>query len=718
MAQNQTLQAHLHQELFSDQLVTSILRIHFGGIIVHCQINQRLFLPADYKPISSMEDESDWSDGPINSPSLRAVDTHGFSMGFDLPELSFNALPHSSEPRLPHRDYKYPKAYQEFVELPVGDPFNPYINGSSHLKSAVSPFKRAKIGVYTNRRKPSREDYSNFVLYQASQRVYEATFLKNFVAHALHPNRFDACFSAQDPQESVGQYLKSVADNVNKLATKIIWNTHSRTVNFMANDEKETTVFWDFQQFENQSFANFSPGNTFPVLRLMNQSWHRAFSHPSMVRYSAEQYQIGPDASPFEEIDEVTGHTKLFEGESIAHTASHDRVVRAPRMKKPKISPLPGATLRGNPTTPNDDWLQGLLRYGSPSSFRFSEDTEVPITVYSTSQDMLPLEAIPASDACASGAKSVWGGASGGIVGSCPIHENSMHMNDDAEASTIRITRTPAEEPTCPESLVALLGSDALWKDSGQSSSSEDTTSEDSRKRTLWRMVLIQDHKNRLAERWPQSQQRLDAALDFNSCVERAIKNGDLKPLRAGLRKLASFVDPPAVVLPANRVQSGSNKISILQTVRAIQQDGDNKGSAVDSGHSTRRNSQLSVRRPNKRQKRAPKARISKSSKSTDASNSSKTPEKPEATLRSAGASSSPSSIPAQANPDNSTSKTLEDHQQLPPDAYFEKMADDEQPAWRCGIKHPMAITTTLVTGRTARVALPLRMQSLTQSEK
>lgn len=37
-----------------------------------------------------------------------------------------------------------------------------------------------------------------------------------------------------------------------------------------------------------------------------------------------------------------------------------------------------------------------------------------------------------------------------------------------------------------------------------------------------------------------------------------------------------------------------------------------------------------------------------------------------------------------------SGSKTLEPHQELPPDAYFKPKSTSEQPVWRCGIKHAM----------------------------
>ncbi|KAF2444742.1 hypothetical protein P171DRAFT_281864 [Karstenula rhodostoma CBS 690.94] len=643
-----------------------------------------------------MEDEIDLGDSPINSPDLRAADPQGFLTDFEIPDLKFQS------------DYNYPHANQESMELPVGEPFTPYLNGNIQFKPTISRVQRAKLGVHLNRRKPSREDYSNFVLYQASQRVYEVTFLKNFVAHALHPNQIDACLSAQDSREGVRQYLRSIADNVNKLATKIIWNTHLRTVRFMANDDKETTPFWDFRQFDDQFFANFSPGNAFPILGLMNQSWHRAFSHPSMVRYSARQYQVGPDASPFEEIDDVTGHTTLFEDRSAAHTASRDRVVRAPRTKKPKNQHLPGATLRENSILPRNDWIQGLPDYGAPGSFAFTENPGVQATLYDTSQDVLLPGVIPAN-----GAQSGWGGAADGVDTSSPGSSSSVHMGNDTETTSVCTNHSPAEAPACLQSLVALHGPDLLLQEASLSPSSDNALNECMGKSSLWRMALIENHKQQLIDRWPQSQQPREAPLDFDGYVDRAIKNGDLKRLAPGLRRIANFVDPPTVAPSPNETQAGlqnnpqshqpevfSDEKHDLHTKRVLQQDSEAGNTSNNSARSKLRNNQLAVGGSNKRLKRAPKAKNSKTSKSSTipkpveatstSSKSSTTPKPVEATSTSSSASSSPSSIPAQTYPYHGMSRMLEDDQQLPPNAYFEKVVDDEQPAWRCGIKHPM----------------------------
>lgn len=659
------------------------------------------------KTTINMEDEVDWSDSPLEYPPLRAADHHDFPMGFEFPDFGLQG------------DHIYANAGQESMELPIGEPvttcklflgpchstaclYCAVLNGNTQLKPTISRVQRASLGLHLNRRKPSRADYSNFVLYQASQRVYEATFLKNFVAHALHPSQVDGCFSnVHDSHESIRQYLRSVSENVNKLATKMIWNTHSRTVRFMANDHKETTPFWDFEQFDDRYFADFSPGNAFPVLGLMNQSWHKAFSHPSMVRYSAKQYQVGPDASPFEEIDDVTGYTTLFEERSAVNTASRGRVVRAPRTKKPKNQHLPGAKLRENPTMPRNDWLQGLPDYAAPSSFVFTENTGFPATSYDISQDLFLQGGIPTNDVDVSSTQSGWSGAVGGADVSSPVHNGSVNLRTDTETTSACVTRSPADTPARVKSLVALHGPNALSKEPRLSSLRDNSPSEGAGKIPVWRMALIEDHKQRLAERWPYSQQPREASLDFNGYVNRAIKNGDLKPLAPGLRRLADFVDPTTVATPTNGAQAGSqnnhqsrqpegrNKNYALLTDPVMQQHVEARSSAVDAARFTRRNSHISVVRPNKRQKRAQKTTNSKTLKTSKSSNSSSL-KNSEATSKSSVASPSSSSIPTQANADHGASRMLEDHQQLPPNAYFEAIANDEQPAWRCGIKHPM----------------------------
>jgi hypothetical protein len=523
--------------------------------------------------------------------------------------------------------------------------------------------------------------------------VYEATFLKNFVAHALHPNQLDACISdGHESYEDIRQYLRSISDNVDKLATKMIWSAHSRTVRFMANDDKATTPFWDYQQFDDQCFADFFPGNAFSVVAMMNQSWHRAFSHPSMLRYSARQYQTGPDASPFEEIDDVTGHTMLFEDRSEAHAASHDRVVRPPRTKKPKNQHLPSATLREDTTMPRSGWLQDLVEHGAGGGPGFTQILQLPVTLDDTSQDARPLTALPENDVGVCGAQDIWSGTVGAVDGFCSAHGSSMHMGNEAGSTSVCPPYSQFEIPAHMENPVASHELDVLYEEPGLSSLLEHTPSEGTGRKAFWRMALIEDHKQRLAERWPKLQQPRGAPVDFDSYVDRAIKQGDLKCLVPGLRRIVDFVDPPAVASSSSgpqvesqnrekhrhRPESLSDVDRFSQSEPVIQQDSQTGTTDNDSVRLKRRKKQRFVDRSTKRRRSAPSAKKSE------------TPMIAEPTSKpNTNANLSPNVVPIQTHP-GFKSRTLEDHQQLPPDAYFEKTANDEQPAWRCGIKHPM----------------------------
>jgi hypothetical protein len=59
-------------------------------------------------------------------------------------------------------------------------------------KFGLSRSQRAKFGVCFNRREPTKEDYANYVLYQANQKTYEAMFLKTFINRALSSDQIGA----------------------------------------------------------------------------------------------------------------------------------------------------------------------------------------------------------------------------------------------------------------------------------------------------------------------------------------------------------------------------------------------------------------------------------------------------------------------------------------------------------------------------------------------
>jgi hypothetical protein len=148
----------------------------------------------------------------------------------------------------------------------------------------------------------------NFALYQANQKAYEATLLKNFFAHALHPGRIAECFDTHlRSSEEAAAYFQSVLQNAKGMADKMIWNAHSRAVNLLANDGKDGAPFLDVQQLGQRMFSDFCPDNLVSVVGRVNESWHRAFSEPAMVRMSTKQYPIGSNSSPLKEIDDIAG---------------------------------------------------------------------------------------------------------------------------------------------------------------------------------------------------------------------------------------------------------------------------------------------------------------------------------------------------------------------------------------------------------------------------
>lgn len=430
-------------------------------------------------------------------------------------------------------------------------------------------------------------------MYQGSQKIYESTFLEKFVTHALHPDQLETCFSTgRGSPDSIQKYLHSVSDNVNKITTQMNRNTCSRTVSFMMNDGRDRIPFWDNGQFNTQYFANFGPGNSYPVVDMMCQSWHRAFRHPTMLQCSPEQYQIGIDASPFEDIDDVTERTTLFKKRNTRNASFQDQSVPTSHMGTSK-HPVRTAHLQADsPTT-----------YGSPVSSR--------------KPDAPPQASGPSSP------------------------------------SDVVQSRTFATMP-------------------------------------LWKKALIEDHRERLRERWPQSQKLRQPSRDLAGYVDRAIRQGDLKRLAPGPQRLAESVGPPRFALQSVQGEEAPYSTnSIFQTRAPTERSQDKVAcasgkvefnrSASNSTRAKRSSDQASDDQRKKRQKNNQKAEQSKTSKSMSG-----------ATKKGASAHSRSNGDFAHTMPYHGASKELEQHQRLPPDAYFEKTSNEELPAWRCGIRHPM----------------------------
>lgn len=188
--------------------------------------------------------------------------------------------------------------------LPAGSPI--LLEIGQHGSYVSTRAQRAQLGIHLNRREPSKDDYTNFALYQANQKVYESTLLKTFLAQALHPDRVAQCFEEDaDHRENLTMYLRSILQNINGMTDKMIYNAHSRTVNLLANYGRDGVPFLDIHGINKRMFSDFCPDNAVSVVSRMNGSWHRATPELAMVRMSAKQYPVGASSSPIEEIDEV-----------------------------------------------------------------------------------------------------------------------------------------------------------------------------------------------------------------------------------------------------------------------------------------------------------------------------------------------------------------------------------------------------------------------------
>ncbi|KAJ4310412.1 hypothetical protein N0V94_008469, partial [Neodidymelliopsis sp. IMI 364377] len=288
-----------------------------------------------------VEDEVDWSDGTLDPSPPKTENDSGYVSPIvqDVDDVE-----HLFEPQV-QAEYSIPHG----TTLPSTTP-----------RPTLTRAQRARIGVHLNHRGPSEQDYAHFSLYQANQKAYEATFLKNFVNHALHSTQIDKCYAGADARANIDTYLASVSSNIKWIANKMIWNAHCRAVNLLANAGKDGAPFWDVNQLDEDIFADFGPGNEALLAHRMNESWHRSSLKPAMVRYTTKEYPIGHHSSPFEEIDDVSD--TLFNCEAFGVALPTGRKVKPPTARKAKGRGLPGARSRDSASTSHrDKWLASLI---------------------------------------------------------------------------------------------------------------------------------------------------------------------------------------------------------------------------------------------------------------------------------------------------------------------------------------------------------------------
>ncbi|CAI6340165.1 unnamed protein product [Periconia digitata] len=294
------------------------------------------------------EDQVDWSDG---SPEPARAIGNAFQPVDQDAQPSTASLPANITFELESPEHP------EHWNLPFGDAVHDDSSNSSRLpRSGVTRSQRARIGVHLNRRQPTKEDWSHFSMYQASQKTYEAVFLKSFLNHALQSDHIQACFDNRpDDLENLERYLQSVMTNVNQIITKSVWNSHSRMVNMLANDEKENAYFWDYRRFNKKAISNFSPDNPVLVVHKLEQSWHQVDLNPPMVRYTTKDYPIGKYASPIEELDEVA--EKLFKPRNLDENLSAGRAVKPPAKKNPNSGQRAATHREERLEIPRNNWL-------------------------------------------------------------------------------------------------------------------------------------------------------------------------------------------------------------------------------------------------------------------------------------------------------------------------------------------------------------------------
>ncbi|KAI4662609.1 uncharacterized protein J4E88_010878 [Alternaria novae-zelandiae] len=622
------------------------------------------------------EDEIDWSDGSFGAP----------------PRILIDATPQSTHHN-PTAD-----AYEEEDSLFVSEAYDQHrIPSSLTLQAAPSNsndnlqnptrVQRARAGVHLNRRIPSKADYINYVLYQASQKTYEATFLNNFIAHALHPDRLAQCSEdANSGRQSIAEYMKSVSHEVNSITKKMIWNGHCRTVHLLAGDGMDGAPFLDPHALDIKPFSKYGPGNLFPVADRINVSWHRTSSHPTMVRYSTKEYELGYQAGPLEDLDAVS--QTLFRKENFSMTLPVGRAVKLSTSKKRKGQNMPGAATR-------DDRMASSRRNWIP----FPQ-----LATMSDFHDPKPITNSPLG--IGHGAKA------------SDVHREPRILSDLTQLYQDPVDALSPDDAQEEESHLAFPRYEDLFDshDAGVPISDrvgackQSNGSEDVEKVHHWRTRLINDHKRRLTLKWGNPPQALDHAFqNFKQVVTAAMSMG-IRPIAHDYPKkldtIAAWERLREQAKHSARSQLNSESLSPETTTadsRASQylpvvSDVDTPespsfsppqilrrdiGGSLSNSESDKTPSEPSRKRRKKNQVVDTQVLRSNSTQQQLTAPESGKQSTNQSIVKGPSADKSPSLHP-------SGSTTLELHQHLPPNAYFEPTSVDEKYAWRCRCKHAM----------------------------
>lgn len=493
--------------------------------------------------------------------------------------------------------------------------------------------------------------------------------LKKFAAHALHPDRVAECLEASsNGTGGITPYLRSVSQNIRNLADKMIWNAHCRVVNLLANDGTDGVPFLDLQQVGRGMFSDFCPDNLVPVANRMNESWYRAYPKPPMVRMSTKQYPIGCHSSPLEEIDDTAG--KVFNNHVFTSTLPTGRATEALSKKKGKGRGLPGTAVRDDvPGSMRGQWLS----FPSTSEMSYPPNPREPVA-----SNRPHVAANTHEHHVDNKGENRYAPQTLQDLGDMQIFEGSDYMlsqppvlsNNGTEARSTRL-----------EDLVDQYGAAALDSDRGAGVASvrgDDIVAEV----PSWRTTLLNNHKRRL--NLPQTFRR--ALPGIKQVIQQAVDMGFRCTDQNLQHKIMIIEAKEQLYSPPHSSSVGSAEP--VQHNTELSQPSSFVRPRLDAVYVVPRR-ELPGDAPRKRQKTVashPKVNreTSKKNKKVKTSSSTQSTASTPSVLQ-VGVASTDSSVPRLSG-----SATLESHQVLPPDAYFEPQSQDERPAWRCGIKHAM----------------------------
>ncbi|KAH7139000.1 hypothetical protein B0J11DRAFT_588655, partial [Dendryphion nanum] len=473
-------------------------------------------------------------------------------------------------------------------------------------------------------------DVTNFALYQANQRTYEAAFLKNFIAHALHPDVIHQRFGNQSREPtSIARYLQSVTNNIKEIMDRIIRNTHIKCVYFLAVEDAQSLPFINVHHLKEDLFSDFGPQNLISVAPRLNQAWHRVHNLSDMVSYSTTDYPQTNRRLPFAEVEEAC--IKLLNPKFL-HRLSAGEVMQI------------GSEMN-NPTQNKPLALPFINRDSSSSS------------VYTPSVSLsTPFNASPARP-------KVQGETD---LGHLPSSQNSVELLHGHQ-------KLNTSGPTSPILLENIVGYSDNGADTANSTAQHVVTNNQALR--SWEARLLDDHRRQLTRIQFNSTSRSYYRPPFiTDAIKKAVVNGIVEPPTSEVYSLIHEYDArqakrslPKHGIAANQIQALTSTVDLPEDslVQPIEPHRHNRGLAKANKKSnplsnvrTNRSKMRQVDKPPRKKVRtmADQRRYNKDT---------------------------PLHHP-------SGSKKLESHQILPSGAYFERKDPDEKFVWRCGIKHAM----------------------------